>query len=333
VIKLQFRDQPERFISLAASSITIGRDEGNDLTIADPSISDFHAELLNDSDGLAVIDLLSATGTFVNDERVRTRRQLRGWDILRLGNVQLEINDPTVNRPSDWALSSQSDLLAGQFFTLQPVTVIGRGTECDVKIDDAMLSRRHAQLTIDGEVLRVRDMGSANGIYVNEERVDQATLRPGDKLRLGSRSFMVVGPASARHGAGGDEDPTVMSGLAVRAASRQDGGPRTEILPSSGLRAYLVEQTSILGAPARLTLQGPRFRLGRDEENDIVIPDSSISRVHAMLTPVAGAWSIQDTQSSNGVLVNGKRVKTTTLRNGDEIRLGRASFLYCCDPD
>jgi hypothetical protein len=63
--------------------------------------------------------------------------------------------------------------------------VIGRSRDCDLVIDDANISRRHAELRSDGESWRVADLGSTNGIKVNRRRVDQAVLRPGDRITLG----------------------------------------------------------------------------------------------------------------------------------------------------
>lgn len=317
MIKLQVRNQPHLAVSLTGPSITVGRDASNDLPLDDASVSDFHAEVLVAPDGLEIVDLLSSTGTFVNDSKVRHRRSLRAWDVIRVGNVVLEVNDPTVNRPSDWALRSESDLLAAQFWPLAGVTVIGRGVECDLKIDDATLSRRHAELSVRGEGLQVRDLASANGVFVNEERVDQAELHAGDRLRFGARTFLVVGPE--RKAPRPAADATVVQGRAPAS--------HTEILGSAAGSARLEEQTSYL-AQSALALHNSRYRLGRDAGNDVVIGDSSISRVHALLIAVGGDWQVQDMQSSNGVLVNGERIESATLRDGDELRLGRAVFLY-----
>jgi pSer/pThr/pTyr-binding forkhead associated (FHA) protein len=64
-------------------------------------------------------------------------------------------------------------------------TTIGRSRQCDVVIDDANVSREHAEVrrTIDGWT--VVDLGSTNGIKVNGRRVREAVLSPGDKISLG----------------------------------------------------------------------------------------------------------------------------------------------------
>ncbi|MEN3040271.1 MAG: FHA domain-containing protein [Bacteroidia bacterium] len=65
--------------------------------------------------------------------------------------------------------------------------LLGRSSECDVIINHPEVSGRHAVLSIlpDG-VVEIKDAGSKNGTFINGERVLQGTLRPGDKLSLGS---------------------------------------------------------------------------------------------------------------------------------------------------
>jgi pSer/pThr/pTyr-binding forkhead associated (FHA) protein len=67
--------------------------------------------------------------------------------------------------------------------------VIGRSRDCDITVDDANVSRRHAEVRPSGGSWTVRDLGSTNGVKVNGQRVDPAraqSLRPGDVLELGT---------------------------------------------------------------------------------------------------------------------------------------------------
>jgi hypothetical protein len=65
--------------------------------------------------------------------------------------------------------------------------VMGRSRECDVVVDDANVSRRHAEVRPSGGSWVVRDLGSTNGIKVNGRRVDAPqSLKPGDTIELGT---------------------------------------------------------------------------------------------------------------------------------------------------
>ena len=83
-------------------------------------------------------------------------------------------------------------------FELQGETLIGRSDECDLKVDDGHPSRRHATLTIDAEGAWLEDLGSANGTYVNEQRITTRTsLKSGDRINFDTAGYEFEAPASA----------------------------------------------------------------------------------------------------------------------------------------
>ncbi len=63
--------------------------------------------------------------------------------------------------------------------------VIGRSRECEITLEDANVSRRHAELRPKGDSWLVADLGSTNGVKVNHRRVEQAVLRHGDQVTIG----------------------------------------------------------------------------------------------------------------------------------------------------
>lgn len=71
------------------------------------------------------------------------------------------------------------------------VHVVGRGRSCDLILSDSVVSRRHARIRVDAAI-RVEDLGSRNGTYVNDTRVEGAvTLEFGDHVRLGRACFQL----------------------------------------------------------------------------------------------------------------------------------------------
>jgi predicted component of type VI protein secretion system len=62
---------------------------------------------------------------------------------------------------------------------------IGRSPENSICLDDISVSSRHAELTMAGEICRLRDLDSTNGTLVNGEPVTQVQLRAGDRIRFG----------------------------------------------------------------------------------------------------------------------------------------------------
>jgi pSer/pThr/pTyr-binding forkhead associated (FHA) protein len=71
--------------------------------------------------------------------------------------------------------------------------VLGRGSECQLALDDALVSRRHASIFIDGDDVFVDDLGSRNGVRVNGERIGGRTrLAEGDKIRMGDQEMALL---------------------------------------------------------------------------------------------------------------------------------------------
>lgn len=71
------------------------------------------------------------------------------------------------------------------------VQVIGRQTDCALRIPSANVSRHHCEVSVTDDGVGVRDLGSSNGTYVNKERVTQAAVSAGDLLSLGGLVFVV----------------------------------------------------------------------------------------------------------------------------------------------
>jgi predicted component of type VI protein secretion system len=73
------------------------------------------------------------------------------------------------------------------------VIVIGRRHDCDLQIPLPTVSRRHCQITLNEHVMKIQDLGSKAGTFVNNQRVGEdggATLKAGDQLRVGPLVFV-----------------------------------------------------------------------------------------------------------------------------------------------
>jgi FHA domain-containing protein len=65
------------------------------------------------------------------------------------------------------------------------LAVLGRDPSCDLVVNDAKCSRRHAVVEAGPDGLTIRDSGSANGVYLNGKRIERSALQVGDEVRLG----------------------------------------------------------------------------------------------------------------------------------------------------
>ncbi len=80
----------------------------------------------------------------------------------------------------------------GDIFPLEPgrELVIGRRDDADVPIRDDGVSRRHASIRVEGEGALLRDLGSANGTWVDGARTDEARLADGNRVALGGGTVL-----------------------------------------------------------------------------------------------------------------------------------------------
>lgn len=200
MLKLHFKDGRQAPVWLVEERFTIGQDRRNQLVLGDPGISALHAEIRQQDGHYFLSDCDSATGTFVNDTRITKAYQLRPDDRVRFGSVELLLQEPSKApiRPDAtvrWFLQVASGEQIGKKFQIQPGSMgFGRSPKSELCFSDPELSRRHCEFFLKDDVLEVKDLASANGVYVNQRRVGTATLRPGDEVRMGSVSLLVIGP-------------------------------------------------------------------------------------------------------------------------------------------
>jgi two-component system, cell cycle response regulator len=79
--------------------------------------------------------------------------------------------------------------LGKKFNVDRPSIVIGRSSKADIQIDQEAVSRNHCKLINTGKSIMLRDLGSTNGTYVNDELVDEYVLRDGDLIKIGRCIF------------------------------------------------------------------------------------------------------------------------------------------------
>jgi pSer/pThr/pTyr-binding forkhead associated (FHA) protein len=98
-------------------------------------------------------------------------------------NVQVDLSDIAQGTA---ILVVRSGDRTGERFILRTGSVdVGRHPDSSICLDDVTVSRRHAQIEIAGDECRIEDLGSLNGTYVNQSRVDSGVLRHGDELQIG----------------------------------------------------------------------------------------------------------------------------------------------------
>ena len=90
-------------------------------------------------------------------------------------------------------LAHDHELALGEF-------VIGRSTECQLSLDDPLVSRRHAVIRITRDAVTVQDLGSRNGVLVNAVKIDgERSVVAGDKISIGSQEMLLLSAEEHPH--------------------------------------------------------------------------------------------------------------------------------------
>jgi predicted component of type VI protein secretion system len=85
----------------------------------------------------------------------------------------------------------RSDGERRSFSMVRDMTVIGRREDCDLRIPLGEVSRKHCRILRDGDSLKLEDLGSSNGTFLNGQRVQEALLSPGDTIQVGPVVFVL----------------------------------------------------------------------------------------------------------------------------------------------
>jgi pSer/pThr/pTyr-binding forkhead associated (FHA) protein len=115
--------------------------------------------------------------------------------------------------------------------------------------------------------------------------------------------------------------------LSMQRLGRDDTGTRPAPPPAPALSVLRVLIRQEGGSDVVYPL-GRRTSIGRTPDNDIQVDASWISRHHAVLLSSADNCIVEDLNSTNGVLVNGRRVGRQILHDGDTVKVGKTEFRY-----
>ena len=239
MLRIHFSDNRQAPIWLVEERFTIGRDSRNNLVLADPGIAPFHAEVRQDQGFYYLTDVSSqgdplVGAVLVNDERVGARFQLRPDDRVRIGAVEMLLIDPAKSKVKSeptarWFVQVISGEHEGKKFHINGSMTFGRSSKCELCFSDLELSRRHCEFYLKDDVLEVKDLASANGVMVNQQKVGTAVLQPGDQVKMGSVSLLVIGPKVAVAQVE-DEDATVfMRAIDLPKPIRNSPPPRAAV--------------------------------------------------------------------------------------------------------
>jgi ABC-type multidrug transport system ATPase subunit/pSer/pThr/pTyr-binding forkhead associated (FHA) protein len=181
-----------RTVALAGDRLRLGRAPDNDLVVPSPIVSAHHAVVERDPQGGYIFrpESGATNPVYHNGVPVVGQAALHDGDLLRIGG-----QDPgvMVTISYHWpAEATERGLTRTIDFGGQDRLEIGRDPANDVVLDAPIVSRFHATLERVGQRFRIRDLKSANGTFVNDQRLDgEVWLKPGDAVRIGPYRFLL----------------------------------------------------------------------------------------------------------------------------------------------
>lgn len=192
---------PERVVKLQEGVSRLGRAEDNDLVLADVGVSRRHARLVVTKESVRFEDLGSGNGTYYKGFRVQSQ-DLDDGDELVVDPFVLQFRIKGAVRKEGGAAappasptSVRLDVIAGAGLARPSYAIssrgltMGRSETRDVVVPDPAASRHHCSVVPRENSWVLRDMGSANGVYVNGVRVRESLLADGDRIRIGNTEF------------------------------------------------------------------------------------------------------------------------------------------------
>lgn len=203
MLQLRNKNSAKGPLWLVEKKYTLGSGSTCELKIVRSGVEAQHAELHISGDVVQVLNLVGGTELSINGQAVNDKAQLRPGDILSLAGEELELLDPKASKPvkkvpeninRGWALKALNTALADKHFPLSGINTIGRSQECEISLGVVHLSRKHAKISVTDAGLKIEDLNSSNGTYVNTKKVDSAVAIAGDEISFDSLRFRVIGP-------------------------------------------------------------------------------------------------------------------------------------------
>jgi pSer/pThr/pTyr-binding forkhead associated (FHA) protein len=221
-MRLCFPNKENDDVLIAPGDTAIGAAPDNAIVISRAGVAPHHVSLGVHERSFVLNVLDPQARTHVNSRPVREKALLHLGDTVSLDTVQFVLKpdrddsirtdvpvakhaptpvpdvDANATRarqiPPKVVLRGVSGTYFGKIVPVRTRLVIGRGSECDLILDEAEMSRRHAVIENFGDGIFLRDLGSANGTFVNGVQVRDAILHPDDQIAFDRNRFLLEAP-------------------------------------------------------------------------------------------------------------------------------------------
>ena len=249
-------------------------------------------------------------------------------------------------------LVSTDDLGRRLVFPLVKVkTTIGRDSLCDITLDDAEVSREHVKVYIIDDTVKIKDMKSTNGTFLNNQKIDKMMdMASGDTLIIGPNFLKLEQNDEAN-----EEDIELTCMLTIqelreladkpipeRSSFSEDEEDTDSTMVSNQeklIAGIYNKQIGLAKFPSieiifghdigkKYLLPIGEYSVGRDKKCNIQLNDEKISNLHGRLSSIQDGVTYIDDDSLNGSILDNRNVKKSQLKHKDILMLGRTKLRY-----
>jgi len=334
-LRYQLSKGPWREHFLPEGDTILGRDADCQIILDDPGISRHHLKISRSGDSVWITDLGSTNKTYVDGQPLPPYQlfPLHLEQFFNIESFSFVISSSTsIDRPhlkpggagktSGFWLHYRIGEGSWQAFPIPEGDIIlGRSTECDLILEDDMVSRQHARLTQYQNQFWITDLGSTNGT-----QVDGSPLSPRRKVVIGQGQTINIGNFFLHITTKKETIPYKAEAIpAAIFTPLEDGTPSLE-LGAGSMPGTMIAPSDLKLPPnvksLNLTVQD-RISIGRSPDNNLILNHPLVSRYHAIIERLGTRFRLHDLRSTNGVYINGKKVAGEIwLKENDEIRIG-----------
>lgn len=197
---------------------------------------------------------------------------------------------------------------------------IGRAEDMQIMIDNVSVSRRQAQIQLENNgVWTVKDLGSANGTFLNGQRVTTShSLTRGDEISFGK--FALFFDSEIIEAVEGTETPADHRGVEYTSTLYMKAEDVDQLRRAVARKRQAQLQWDAGGARGTFYLDAEAVLIGRSSRCDLVVPAGP--KHHLLVTRTRQSFEIRNLSWWRRLRVNGKVVRRSVLKSGDIIAIG-----------
>ena len=167
--------------------ITVGRSSSCHIVLDNPNVSSNHAKFIIDDSTITLEDSGSTNGTFVNGEKITSKKVTKDDQIAFSRNYNFDWGkiEPYIKISKGEFTDVPGERLKTQIAREKQVINIGRTSDNDLVINNIKVSRKHAKLEKKGNDWFLEDLGSSNGTFINGKKVKKERVTQKDVITIG----------------------------------------------------------------------------------------------------------------------------------------------------